>query len=63
MQFTLGMKTNGLIAAGLIVSLPCATPTRSSTTWVDPAAGGNWARTGMFVYRQFSPFRPVRRST
>ena len=41
------MRTGASIALlPLFASLSCATTTTSSTTWVDPAAGGNWARAG-----------------
>ena len=41
------MRTTASMAIlPLIISLACATTTTSSTTWVDPAAGGNWARSG-----------------
>ena len=36
----------GLTALLAVSSFACATPSTSSTTWVDPAAPGNWARTG-----------------
>lgn len=38
--------TSSIAILSLIASLSCATTTTSSTTWVDPAAGGNWARAG-----------------
>jgi outer membrane lipoprotein SlyB len=34
------------ISALMMLAFGCATTTTSSTTWVDPAAGGNWARPG-----------------
>ena len=42
MKSTLGLVS--LIA--VISSSACATSTTSSRTWVDPAAPGNWTRTG-----------------
>ena len=42
------MKTTSmLVSLLLVISLSaCATTATTSTTWVDPAASGNWARTG-----------------
>jgi outer membrane lipoprotein SlyB len=46
MQFHLGMKAKAMIASFLVLALGCATTATTSSTWVDPAAGGHWVRPG-----------------
>ena len=42
------MKTIPVVASLMVLALTasCATTTTTSTTWVDPNAGGYWARPG-----------------
>ena len=40
------MKAKAAIASPLVLTLGFATTSTASSTWVDPAAGGQWVRPG-----------------